>query len=256
MYRPITALISGLAGSGKSWVGASCPGPRLVCDAEKGSHFARRTREDGTTYVPHQLVWDPHYALPEDITDDTTVIVKVNSIDDVHLAHQWLASGQHPFRSVVIDSLTDLQLRSKQQFTREAELPSPDFGVWGKLLDDFIDLCQKFMDLTEHPTNPLVASVILAGADATKETGYKMMPLVQGALAKRLPYYPDLLGYLEEVQSPQDPTATVNRLHIRTGVGHIAKDRTHYLTEQHPHGYIDRPDIEQILAILNPEVTE
>ncbi len=253
MFRPITAVISGLAGSGKSWVGASCPGPRLVLDAEKGSHFARRLTPEGQTYVPHQLVWDPHYTLPEGITTDTTVIVKVNNIVDVNLAYDWLASGQHPFRSCVVDSLTDIQLRAKRQLTQEAELISPDFGVWGKLLDDFIDLCQKFMDLTEHPANPLLAVVILAGADAEKATG-KMMPLVQGALAKRLPYYPGLLGYLEVVTHPTDPTNVVHRLHIRTGLGHIAKDRTHFLTEAYPHGYIDNPSIEGILYTLNPEV--
>lgn len=250
-FRPITAVISGQAGSGKSWIGASCPGPRLVLDAEKGSHFARRRAQDGSTYVPHQLTWDPMYALPDGITMDTTVIVKVNSVDDVERAYQWLASGQHPFRSLVVDSLTDLQLRAKQALTREAELDVASERVWGRLLDKFVDLCQRLMDLTDHQSNPLLAVVVLAGAE---EREGKMHPMVQGALARRLPSYPGLLGYQEVVEHPTDPTQVAFRLHIRSGLGWIAKDRTHFLTEAYPHGYIDNPSIEGILYTLNPEV--
>lgn len=250
-YRTLKAVIHGDAGSGKSWLGASAPGPRLVLDAEKGSHFARRRAQDGTLYVPHQLIWDPHYALPDGITADTTVIIKVGDVNDVDLAYQWLASGQHPFRSVIVDSLSDLQLRSKRVMTVEAELDVTSDRIWGRLLDQFIDLCQKMMDLTDHPVNPLLAVVILSGSQVKDG---KWRPMVQGALAHRLPGYPDLLAFQEVVENPIDATDVSFRLHFRTGLGWIAKDRTHFLTEAYPQGYIDNASIEGLLYTLNPEV--
>lgn len=246
---PIRAVVYGDAGHGKSWLGASCPGPRLVLDAEKGSHFARRTLPDGTTYVPHQLHWDPHYALPEGITTDTTVIINISCVGDVDLAYRWLASGQHPFRSVIVDSLSDLQLRAKQKMIVDEEKEIASDRIWGKLLDTFVDLCQRLMDLTTHSSNPLASVVVLSGAQVKDG---KFRPMVQGALAVRLPGYPDLLGFMEAVPNPLDLSSIVYRLHIQPGLGHLAKDRTHFLTEAYPAGYIDNPSIEDILHILNP----
>ena len=250
MFKPLKALVHGDAGTRKSWLGASAPGPRLVLDAEKGSHFARRVREDGSTYIPHALVWDPHYALPDGITEDTTVIVKANGLDDLELGYRVLAAGEHPFRSVIVDSLSDFQLREKRRLTEQSGQDVTGQREWGILLDEFIDICQRLMDLCDHPTTPLVAVVVLSGSVESKDG--KMRPMVQGALATRLPGYPDLLGYTEVVVNPLDPSEAVGRMHFRNGMGWVAKDRTHFLTEEFPQGYMDSPDIEKILHIMNP----
>ena len=83
-----------------SWFGVSGPAPRLVLDSEGGSRFT----------PGRKITWDPAaYAPPEAPVDDSwdTCIVTVHNWSVVERVMAWLQSGQHPFRTVVLDSLTE-----------------------------------------------------------------------------------------------------------------------------------------------------
>lgn len=251
--RRFRSLIHAESGAGKSWLLQSAPGPRLVLDAEGGSGFARRVLADGSTYVPHQLEWDPHYDLPDGITEDTTVIVHARDEDMVNLVTRCLQSGQHPFKTFGVDSLSDMQLTSKDLLTVASGKADTEPAVWGRLLTKYINYCQTIRNLTTQANNPLECVVVLCGSELGKDG--RFAPQVQGALAKRLAGYWDLFGYLE-VAIDRDTGERTRRLHIVNGIGHVAKDRTHFLTEVSPDGYIDNPDIEQMLKIMNPETED
>ena len=49
MTNRLKALVHGDSGVGKSWLGASTPGPRLILDVEGGSHFAKAKDKEVTS---------------------------------------------------------------------------------------------------------------------------------------------------------------------------------------------------------------
>src|SRR5215475_15054648 len=96
VHYGVNAILFGPQKKGKSFLGDTTPAPRLVLDAEAGSRF-----------TPSRKVgWDPVSQAPPQV-DGTwdTAIVTVQSFRDVQKAYEWLASGQHPFHSVVLDSI-------------------------------------------------------------------------------------------------------------------------------------------------------
>jgi len=259
----LKAIIYGDAGAGKSWAAATAPGPRLVIDSEGGSHLAKRPifeMQEGIPvvtghYRPHLVRWDPILEpMPiGDVTADTTVLVRALNLDTVDAAYNALNAGGHPFRSVIVDSLSDMQFRHKGILTK-AQVKTQDATdqrSWGILLTRFVELCCAFRDLTDHPVCPLDCVVILSGA--AEDAKGVMRPMVQGALRNSLAGYMDLMGYMEEVTPDViKPNETVHRLHFRNSAGQWkAKDRTDTLSKSFPMGYVDFPHLEQILYLMN-----
>jgi hypothetical protein len=179
--RSLSALIHGGAKAGKSEIAASSPPPVLLLDAEGGSRFLRR----------RMTLWDPtQYAPPvADGSWDVCVVI-VRDFETVNRCYTWLASGQHPFKSVVLDSVSEVQQRCIDGQVGTAQMKQAD---WGDILRMMSDIVRKMRDLTIHPTNPLEAVILVA---MTRDMGGKQKPFVQGALATTLPYYLDVIGYL------------------------------------------------------------
>ena len=95
-------IVYGASKTGKSWLGDTTPAPRLVLDAEGGSRFTpsrKTTWNPGKDEPPkHDGTWD-------------TCLVPVTTYQAVRQAYEWLYSGRHQFRSVVIDSISETQQR-------------------------------------------------------------------------------------------------------------------------------------------------
>jgi hypothetical protein len=181
MYRSLSILIHGGAKVGKTTLAETAPGPRLVLDAEGGSRFT----------ASRKVLWDPtQYAPPVDDGSWDTCVVYVRDFDTVQRVYQWLASGQHPFRSVVLDSISEIQQRCIDALVGTDPMMQQD---WGDLLRRMSDLVRKMRDLTIHPTNPLEAVVLIA---MTREVNGKWKAYMQGQIATTLPYYIDVIGYL------------------------------------------------------------
>jgi hypothetical protein len=239
----LCALIHGDGGTGKSWLGQTTPTPRLVLDAEGGSRSPKRM-VDGAVVKQRKVSWDPTRDAPPAAGDWDTCHVAVRDFQTVNKAFEWLLNGAHPFKSVVLDSLTEIQKRCKDSISGTE---TPAERDWGLMLIRMEHLVRAFRDLVFHPTNPLDAVVILA---LTQDKNGKRRPAVQGALGVSLPGYVDLEGYLF-VQTAEDGTET-RRLLIHPRDGFEAKDRTHTLTQVYG-AAIDEPDVETMLAILNNE---
>lgn len=201
MEETLSLLVHGESKVGKSTLGNTAPEPRLIMDAEGGSKFLpgrkvewKLNEGDGAPPQPDGT-WD-------------TCIVTIRNFSDVKKVYDWLNSGRHGFKSLVIDSISEIQKRCVDDIAGTEQMTQQ---AWGSLLRAMEQLVRNMRDLTSHPSNPLKAVVLIA---MTREINGKMRPFVQGALATTLPYFIDVVGYLEVVEypDPADPTKPATKV--------------------------------------------
>jgi hypothetical protein len=139
-----------------------------------------------------------------------TCVVTTRDYPTFLKTYEWLYSGQHPFVSVIIDSITELQVRVKDNLTPDGDM---NRELWGALLIHMERVVRQFRDLTEHPIKPIQALILTA---MTSLRDGKWRPYVQGALAIKMPYYLDVIGYLYVDHVPNDdptkPSMAVRKL--------------------------------------------
>ncbi len=187
MSKAIIA-IHGYSGAGKSTLLNTAPGPRLTLDAEGGTKWlgnaSTKTEE-----------WDPAQPLPttnldgSPINTETTVPVMVRHFDTLKRVLDWGLSGQHYFESINWDSITEIQARCKKAL--RGGNPSMTEQLWGRLLDDMVDLVAAFRDLTFHPAKPV--NVFMSALSVEKGVrDVRITPDIQGALSSKLPQYLDV----------------------------------------------------------------
>ena len=228
--RGISILIHGPAKVGKSTLADTSPAPRLFLDVESGGSDFTLSKK---TY------WDPKKDKPP-VPDGTwdTAVVYVRDYEDINRAYEWLNSGKHPFRSVILDSISESQVRATDKITGGGEM---DLKKWGVLLREVGGSARKFRDLVTHPVKPLEAVVIVAMTHQRNGTG-NWTPFVQGQLRVSLPYLYDLLAYLgEPVRNPDGSMS--RRLLTGPAPGYDAGGR---FDSWLPH-VIDNPNITDML---------
>jgi hypothetical protein len=240
----IALLVHGEPGAGKSWLGQTAPAPRLVLDAEGGSRSPKRIVDGKVQRIP-QITWDPHQGPPPVEGEWETCRVKVRDFTTLQRVFEYLNTGEHPFRSVIVDSLTEVQKRCKDSIRDGDEVMNE--RMWGILLDRMELLIRAYRDLVDHPIKPIDALVILA---LSVERNFKFKPAVQGALGTSLPGYVDTEGFLAPTMN--EAGEEIRRLLIHPHERFEAKDRTHTLTAHYGHT-IDNPSVSEMLAVLNEE---
>lgn len=192
--RSMSILVHADTKVGKSTFANTAPAPRLLLDAEAAYRFLPGTK----------VSWDPMSDNPPTYDGSwETCVVTVRDYATMLRVYEWLNVGQHPFKSVIIDSITEIQVKCREQITGGDV--NMDMRKWGELLVHMERLVRGFRDLTEHPRHPLDAVVITA---MTSMKDGKWRPYVQGQLAVKLPYFIDVIGYMyvDEVRQ-EDPTA-------------------------------------------------
>ena len=207
----LSILVHGLAKAGKTTFAETSPAPRLILDAEGGSRFTQSRKR----------TWNPTTERPPE-ADGTwdTCVVYVRDFAAVSMAYQWLASGQHPFRSVVVDSLSEVQQRCVDQIAGAGRMEQQ---LWGDLLRQMSDTVRKMRDLIIHPTNPLTCVVLIAMTRSDSKG--RMVPTVQGQLQTTLPYYLDVTGYFY-VEADPNTGELVRKLLVAPHPQFEAGDRT------------------------------
>lgn len=224
MIAPLSVVVHGESGSGKSWFGDTAPAPRLILDAEGGSRFTPSSK----------VVWDPMTGPPPSGTE--TTVVYIRDFQQMSMAHQWLNSGQHDFNSCVLDSITELQKRCKDAIKPSGGMRIQD---WGTLLDDMELLIRQMRDLWMHPVRPVPVTVFITTTKADEKGTYR--PHVQGQLNLSLPYFVDVVGYLY-TQANLEIGGYERHLLVQNTPGFIAKDRTNRLGS-----VVVNPDISKML---------
>lgn len=210
MQPNLTLVVHGESGVGKSWLGASAPGPLLIIDAE-----------GGTSWVPGKKVpWDVTKGSPPPTPGDGEIVVaSIKSFQALGMILQWLQSGKHPFKSVCIDSLTEVQKRCLDNITG---VEAADQRAWGEVLRKMEGLVRAFRDLTIPNGVPTLDSVVFIAGSQVKDGITR--PHLQGQLGNTLPYFVDAVGYL--YLSQNEDGDVVRNLLLQPLGGFAAKDRT------------------------------
>jgi len=193
VHRSLTLMVYGESKVGKSTFAVTAPYPRLMLDVEGGHRF-----------LPINVkYWDPMREEPP-VAYGTwdTVVVQVRDYDVVLKAFQWLQSGKHQFKSLIIDSISELQVKCMDNIAGTEQMKMQQ---WGELLRHMGHLLRDLRDLTSHPTQPLEAVVMTAMASRGQDN--RMHPYLQGQLKVQAPYFYDVLGYISNETIPNpDPT--------------------------------------------------
>jgi hypothetical protein len=235
MTGSLSLLVHGGSKTGKTHFADTAPAPRLHLDAEGGTRFLHS----------RTIGWDPHqYAPPENDGSWDTCVVYVRRYETMTRVYQWLESGQHPFKSVTLDSISEVQQRCVDEL---AGTDSMKQQQWGELLRKMSELVRKFRDLTFHPTTPLEAVILVA---MSRQIDGRWVPYVQGQLATTLPFYIDVIGYFYVQVVTDNETGherTVRRMLVSPHPQYEAGDRTGRLGE-----VLTAPNMSEILKVCFP----
>lgn len=230
----INLLCFGPSKCGKSWLGDTTPAPRLVLDAEAGSRFTPSKK----------IYWDP-VNQPPPVPDGTwdTALVVVRDLRTIQKAYEWAQSGKHPFRSVICDSVSEIQQKVVDDIAGTRQMQQQD---WGQLLRVVTDLIRRFRDLITHPTNPLDAVLVIAMA---RQRDGQWEPYVQGQLATTLPYFFDLCVYYAPVPHPETGEI-IRRLFVGPFPGYVTGERVGGALGN----YIDNPNVTDMLSAIRTRI--
>lgn len=189
--RALSILIHASAKQGKSSLSVTAPAPRVYCDVESAARFLEA---EGRIKA---VKWDP-FKEPPPVDDGTwdTAVVATRDFETVAKVYEVLNSGQHPFKSLVIDSISELQFRYVDNKTGRSQ---PTMQQWGGVYRDVGGFVRDIRDLTMHPIKPLEAVVVVA---MTRLIDGKYVPWAQGQLQTVLPFLLDATTYLYVDNNP------------------------------------------------------
>lgn len=241
MLETLSVLVHADSKVGKTTLGSTAPPPILVLDAEGGSKFLN---------VP-KVTWDPLQGPPP-TPDGTwhTCVVVVRDFETVKRTYQWLQSGQHYFRSIVVDSISEIQRRCKDNLAGTEALRTQD---WGQLLILMDHLIRGYRDLTFHPTNPVQVVVFIS--ETRQDQNGKWKPYMQGQIGVALPYWMDIVGYLyvdNTLDSNGQPTGKIRKLLVSPHPQYEAGERVQGRLPD----VVDSPNISQMLVQVYPHLAE
>ena len=172
LNRPKSILIYGDAGRGKTWLAASVSevaefGPVLLIDAEGGSS-----------------------AIARDFKD--VDVIQVETHQQFQAVYDWLSSGDHKYKTVIIDTIGVVMDRAEKFFGEKPENQGNKFGKWGDLKNWANEIFRSF-----H-TAPFVSIVIAHALDDKDEStgAVKTTAMLPGSFKSTLPSIPDIVGYM------------------------------------------------------------
>lgn len=235
--RALTVLMHGLSGAGKTTLACTAPKPLLLLDVEMASRFVKGKK----------IKWNPLTDAPP-VNDGTweICVVPVNEFQKAQAAYEYLKSGNHPFKSVVVDSISELQGKASEKIKGRQQFQTQD---WGKLLSVMSFFCKDLRDLPEE-SDQIEAIIITA---TSKDYDGIIKPYLQGQIASQAPYWFDITGYLY-VQQYADANGELKdgrNLLIGNHPNYEAKSRVPDLPT-----VLDNPNISLLLdSIFGPDET-
>jgi hypothetical protein len=237
--RSLSFLIHGFSKVGKSTLAVTAPYPRLLLDVESASRFL----------LINRIEWDP-MAEPPPVPDGTwdTCVVKVRNYETMMHVHKWLDEHPHQFKSLIIDSISELQIRLQERIAGREQM---QMQQWGELFRAFAGVLRDLRDLTMHPTNPLEALVLTSMSINNDGT---WSPYLQGQVKAQAPYLFDVVGYLyvEKVanENPELPPVQVRKLLTQPHPNYEAGERVQGRLDE----FITNPNIEEMIDKVFPHV--
>lgn len=224
----INLLIYGESGVGKTLLSGSAQAvpemsPVLFVDIEGGTLTLRN-----------------HYADVD--------VVRVQNFKDMATVHDELASGETVYKTVVLDSLTEIQKFSmygvmtellKKEPDRDPDIPG--MREWGKNIEQMRRFVRAFRDL---PLNVIFTA--LAQSDKNPRSGItQWKPQLSGKLASEVAAFMDIVVFMYVREVEEEHRRFL--LSAQTE-NHIAKDRTGRLPQ-----IIEEPKMKMLYDLLTTD---
>jgi len=190
----IKALIYGEPGTGKTSLGATMPQPSL------------------------HLLSESHGDLAVKRVQPNAHIIYIKNYDHLIRILDGLTYKEHPYKSVCLDSLTDMQELVKKNMKGDevaAKMSLPDYGVLQELTKDVV---KRFRDLDLH------VCVIALSVDVQDDKGMIIRgPALAGKkFPKSLPAFFNVVGYQIKKEDP-DSNVTHHRTVMQAGERLVTK---------------------------------
>jgi hypothetical protein len=181
--------------------------------------------------------------------------VRVRSIEEIVKVHdkleELLIKGECPYKTVVLDNISELQKLDMRTVMVEAkrtardpdkvDIDVPSQREWGKSGERMRRIIRAYRDLPMH-----TIAVAWMGSEHDDATGVvSYYPLLPGKLRGEVPGYFDIVGRLTAV-SKNNGAEIVRSLQVAGTSRVIAKDRTNSLG-----GVIENPSIPLIWELMN-----
>jgi hypothetical protein len=157
-------------------------------------------------------------------------VIRVETWDQMQAVYNELHSGRTPYKTVILDSITEIQKFSMNQImlgvvandaNRDPDIPS--MREWGKNIEQTRRLVRAFRDLPMH-------SIItaLAKTDKDPKTGIvSVKPYLSGKLADEVAGFLDLVFYYYMKPVKEEDKVIHKRLLLTAATGNVvAKDRS------------------------------
>lgn len=213
----MSVLLHGFPGAGKTPVALTVPGPALVLDVEGRTRFVQRPK----------VAWNPLLeAPPEPDGSFELCVVQCRDWPTFLAAMEYLVTGQHEFRSVVLDSATELQKRAKDKILGQGSDEALAQREWGTLLAAMEGQLRSLRDTTTHPTQPVQCVVVTAITEQQKDGRWG--PYLQGSISKSLPGLVDVIAYLYVDDDDEAGTSSkqARRMLVSPSPTYVSKDAT------------------------------
>lgn len=173
--------------------------------------------------------------------------VRLNSFYEIEGVYNALREEDHPFRTVIIDSLTELQKASMDQImtevtrkdaSRDKEIPAQ--RDWGKSLEQVRRIVRGYRDLPMH-----TIYTALAKEDKDEITGeVKVRPDLPGKLAGQVAQFMDEVFYMFSTMDTKDEEDIIVRKILTANLGkYSGKDRSGRLST-----FVEDPSMKKLFT--------
>lgn len=182
-------LVEGTSKSGKTHLAAGAAPPRLFIDLEGRAQF--------TPAGQQATFWngaDDPLKLKQ--SPSRTYILDTRDIDILGMALQWLRTGKHQFRSIILDSA--MELRSQAIYKVVPGIVKPERNQYGEINKITEGILKDIYELPKSASpGPCECVIVLTGAEYSEGIN-KIVPLGLGSYSQMLPHKMDAVMYLEE----------------------------------------------------------
>lgn len=227
----VSMITYGRSGTGKTTFASTWPKPMLLLDI----------KDDGTDSI-------------KDI--EGVDVLTIDNWDDFERIYWFLKSGDHEYKSIHIDTVTQLQDKCKDHVTKGARMVTQN--QWGEIAGMMGTWVMNYRDLTEEKIHVhFIAQDRLTESDTDEEEDNQIDPIVgprlMPSLASKVNAAVKVIGntYISEVVSKEDnkmSKADVFRMRLGPHAYYITKIRKPKKAKMP--SYIDDPTFDTIMDIM------
>lgn len=237
-------FIYGNTKTGKSTLAATAPGPILALDAEGSWNAFDGRANPNRPGEPYRVVyWDRlNEAPPKDDGTWDICVADVLRWESVDQAIDWIIQRDHPFQSVVMDSVTEVQAKCKAALEKPESMEYQD---WGKLLSRMESRIKRLRNLVKDIENPLRVAVFTCEGKPRQDGMF--VPKMEGSIRDGIPYWMNTIACLRTAQTPNADGIIAENSPVERRL--LVKPMPGFITGSH---FEDKFDTN---VIVNPNIT-